>query len=62
MAPSERELLNALSRMPFVYAAELASLLGDPLASNHRGLIGLVAGCGVGSVSHGTVHLPSSQR
>ena len=62
MAISERQLLDALSRTPFVDSAELALILGEPHATVHRALTGLLADGIVGRVSHGTAHLPSSQR
>ena len=62
MAISERQLLDALSRTPFVDSAELARILGEAHATVHRALTGLLAEGIVGRVSHGTAHLPSSQR
>ena len=62
MALSNHHLLDALSRMPFVDSAELALILGEPHATVHRALAGLLAEGIVGRVSHGTTHLPSSQR
>ena len=62
MAISEQQLLDALSRTPFVDSAELALILGEPHATVHRTLSNLLAEGIVGRVSHGTVHLPSSQR
>ena len=62
MALSDRQLLDALSRMPFIDSAELARILGEPHATVHRTLAGLLADRDVGRVSHGTAHLPSSQR
>ena len=62
MAISERQLLDALSRTPFVDSAELALILGEPHATVHRGLADLLTDGVVGRVSHGTTHLPSSQR
>ena len=62
MALSERQLLDALSRTPFVDSTELALMLGEPHATVHRTLIGLLTEGIVGRVSHGTAHLPSSQR
>ena len=62
MALSERQLLNALSRTPFVDSAELAGILGEPHATVHRTLNSLLAEGIVGRVNHGTTHLPSSQR
>ena len=48
--------------MPFVDSTELALILGEPHSSVYRGLTGLLADGIVGRVSHGTTHLPSSQR
>ena len=62
MALSDRHLLDSLSRMPFVDSAELALILGEPHATVHRTLIGMLTDGIVGRVSHGTAHLPSSQR
>ena len=62
MALSERQLFHFLSRTPFVDSAELALILGEPHATVHRALTGLLADGIVGRVSHGTAHLPSSQR
>ena len=62
MPLSERQLLDSLSRMPFIDSAELAGILGEPHATVHRGLTRLLADGIVGRVSHGTAHLPSSQR
>ena len=62
MPLSERQLLDSLSRMPFIDSAELAGILGEPHATVHRGLTRLLADGIVGRVSHGTAHLPSNQR
>ena len=62
MAISERQLLDALSRTPFVDSTELAGILGEPHATVHRALTNLLADGIVGRVRHGTAHLPSSQR
>ena len=62
MAISERQLLDALSRTPFVDSTELSRVLGEPHATVHRALANLLAEGIVGRVSHGTAHLPSSQR
>ena len=62
MALSERQLLDALSRTPFVDSTELADILGEPHATVHRTLSTLLAEGIVGRVNHGTAHLPSSQR
>ena len=62
MAISDRQLLDSLSRTPFVDSTELALILGEPHATVHRSLADLLADGITGRVSHGTVHLPSSQR
>ena len=62
MTLSDRHLLDALSRMPFVDSAELAGVLGEAHATIHRALTGLLAHGIVRRISHGTAHLPSSQR
>ena len=62
LALSERQLLDSLSRMPFIDSVELAAILGEPHATVHRALTGLLADGIVGRVSHGTAHLPSSHR
>ena len=65
MALSDRQtlhFLDSLSRMPFIDTAELAGVLGEPHATVHRALTDLLADRIVGRVSHGTAHLPSSQR
>ena len=62
MALSERQLLDALSRMPFIDAAELADVPGEAHATVHRALTSLLTGGIAGRVSHGTAHLPSSKR
>ena len=62
MALSDQQLLDALSQTPFVDSAELALILGEPHTTIHRALTDLLAGAIVGRVSHGTAHLPSSQR
>ena len=62
MAISERQLLDALSRTPFVDSTELALILGEPHATVHRTLGNLLTEGIVGRVSHGAAHLPSSQR
>ena len=48
--------------MPFSDSAELAGILGEPHATVHRAMAGLLAEGVIGRVSHGTAHLPSSQR
>ena len=62
MALTERQLLDSLSRMPFIDTMELAGILGKPHATVHRFLTDMLADGIVGRVSHGTVHLPSSRR
>ncbi len=62
MALTDRQLLDALSRTPFVDSTELAHILGEPHATVHRHLADLLAEGIVGRASHGTAHLPSSQR
>ncbi len=62
MALSERQLLDALSRTPFVDSTELALILGEPHATVHRTLTDLLPEGIAGRVSHGTALLPSSQR
>ena len=62
MAISDRQLLDALSQTPFIDSAELARILGEPHATVHRALADLLADGITGRVSHGTAHLPSSQR
>ena len=62
LAASDRQMLDSLSRMPFVDSAELVGILGKPHATVHRTLTDLLAEGIVGRVSHGTAHLPSSQR
>ena len=62
MPISDRQMLDSLSRMPFVDAMELAGILGEPHTTVHRALASLLTNCTAGRVSHGTVQLPSSQR
>ncbi len=62
MAISERQLLDALGRTTFVDSTELAAILGESHTTVHRALTGLLTEGIVGRVSHGTSHLPSSQR
>ena len=62
MAITDQQLLDALSRMPFVESTELALILGEPHATVHRRLSELLADGILGRVGHGTVHLPSSGR
>ena len=62
MAISERHLLDALSRTPFVDSTELGLMRVELHATVHRTLADLLADGIVGRISHGTAHLPSSQR
>ena len=62
MAISDQQLLDSLSRTPFVDSTELALIFGEPHTTIHRALTGLLADGIVGRVSHGTAHLPSSHR
>ena len=62
MARGDRQLLDSINRMPFIDSAELALILGEAHTTVHRALTGLLADGIVGRVSHGTAHLPSSQR
>ena len=62
MALSDRQLLDFLSRMPFIDSAELVGILGEPHATVHRAMTDLLADGIVGRVSLGTAHLPFSQR
>ena len=62
MAFSRERILEALARLPFIDAGELALLLGEPLATVHRALTALLKDGLAGRVSHGTAHLPSSHR
>ena len=55
-----RQLLDALSRTPFVDSTDLALILGQPHATVYRVLTDLLANGIVGRVIHGTAHLPSS--
>ena len=61
MSLYDRQLLDAL-RMPYIDSAELARIPGEAHATVHRTLTDLLAEGIVGRVSHGTAHLPSSQR
>ena len=62
MSLSDAQILDTLSRMPFVDSTELAFVLGEPHATVHRRLSELLADGIVGKATHGTVHLPSSGR
>ena len=62
MAFTDRQLLDSLSRIPFIDSTELAGILSEAHATVHRALTGLLADGIVGRVCHGTAHLPSSQR
>ena len=50
------------ARRPSSARRRLALILGEPHATVHRSLADLLAEGIVGRVSHGTAHLPSSQR
>ena len=60
MALSDRQLLDALCRTPFVDSTELAGILGEPHTTVHRSLTSLLTESIVGRERHGTAHLPSS--
>ena len=62
MALSERQIFDALSRMPFIDTAEVAGILGEAPATIHRSLASLLADGVVVRMNHGTAHLPSSRR
>ncbi|MDE2937696.1 MAG: replication-relaxation family protein, partial [Chloroflexota bacterium] len=62
MAFSRERILDALARLPFIDAGELALVLGEPLATVHRTLTALLKDGLAGRASHGTAHLPSSHR
>ena len=62
MALPERQLLDSLSRMPFIDAAELSGIVGEPHATVHRALTGLLSDGIARRVSHCAAHLPSSGR
>ena len=59
---SDQQLLDALSRMPFIDSVELAIILCESHSTAHRHLADLLGGGVVGRVSHDIAHLPSSQR
>ena len=62
MSLFDEQLLDSLSRTPFIDSAELAGILGEPHTTVHRRLAYLLADGIVGRISHGTAHLPSSHR
>ncbi|MDE2683617.1 MAG: helix-turn-helix transcriptional regulator, partial [Chloroflexota bacterium] len=62
MAFSRERILDALARLPFIDAGELALVLGEPLATVHRALSALLRDGLAHRVSHGTAQLPSSHR
>ena len=62
MAFSRERILDALARLPFIDAGELALVLGEPLATVHRALAALLQDGLAGRASQGTAHLPSSHR
>jgi len=62
MTFSRERILDALAGLPFIDIGELALLLGQPPATVHRALTGLLQDGLAQRVSHGTSHLPSSHR
>ena len=62
MASLRKRILDALARLSFIDAGELALTLGEPLATAHRALTALMKDGLAQRVSHGTAHLPSSHR
>ena len=62
MALTERQLLDALSRMPFIESVESPLIVGEPHSTVHRYLTDLLADGIASRVSHGTTHLSSSQK
>ncbi len=62
MAISRERILDALARLPFIDAGELALILGEPTATVHRALTALLKNGAANRISHGTAHLPSSHR
>ena len=62
MAISRERILDALARLPFIDAGELALILGEPLATVHRALTALLKHSLAGRISHGTAQLHSSHR
>ena len=62
MVFSRERILDALARLPFIDAVELALVLGEPLATVHRALTGLLKDGLAQRASHGTAYLPSSHR
>ena len=62
MAFSRERILDALARLSFIDAGELALILGEPLATVHRALSVLLEDGLAQRVSHGTAQLPSSHR
>ncbi len=62
MSITDRQLLDALSGMPFIESTELALILGEPHATVHRRVSELLSEGIVARANHGTAHLPSSGR
>ncbi len=60
MAFSRERILDALARLPFIDAGELALILGEPLATAHRAMTALMKNGAAGRVSHGPAHLPTT--
>ncbi len=59
---SRERILDALARLPFIDAGELALILGEPQATAHRALTALTKDGLAQRVSHGTAQLHSSHR
>ena len=62
MVFSRERILDALARLPFIDAGELALILGEPPTTVHRALTGLLKDGLAQRVSHGKACLPSSHR
>ena len=60
MPLSQRQLLDSLSRMPFIDSVELALILGEPHATVHRALADLMAD-GIGREGEPWRHPPAFQ-
>jgi len=62
MASSRERILDALARLPFIDAGELALILGEPSATTHCALSALLKDSLAQRLSHGTSRLLSSHR
>ena len=62
MVFSRERILDALARLSFIDAGELALILGEPLATVHRALTALLKDGAAGRASHATAQLSSSHR